>query len=592
MRDIEKISEKVEKKKQHLQELFAKDDENYELWDGKEQIFDDHKMAVNITGTEMVALALRVQASIVRSRLDVHVLPPEPLPNPDATDTSNQEERMYYYGFEKANERLLVTGKAALLPATAWQATVLGRIAVRVLVYPDPKTEEIIWDYLPLYPRFFTFDFDSNGLSWGCYETFCSAESIWNEYKVEVKDDGKGISKSDYWDRDHNVRYLTEDKTILPVRYLDDKGKSRTAPAWKHKFGEVPIVFQPVVRSPKAIDSSGIKVTTWGESIFDHVKVPFRKLNMMRSIAATHAHLLAKAPLDVTYTGDKPGIEEKHFDRYPGAVFEHPDTTKISHLDESDIPSSLMAMMGDISTGIKNATYTELNPDTTAHSGAALRILGQDKQDVLTPRMDALNNMYTRICKMVKKQIITQGLTISVQTVIDDKYETYDIKPKLLENDFPVRAELIQRDVYDEEASLQKAQLLMQLRLMPREDVMERIMNEQDVPTQITKMDMEDVEAAIPEMKLKRLAKFWLDKAYNDDGTIKDQDALEKANMIKEMLGLLLVQKQQAAMPSMGGMPGQPGTPTLPGQSPQGGVPGGTAPQGMPPQMPSQAGAV
>jgi len=94
MRNVDDISEKVEKRKKQLQPLWDKDEENYDLWAGVEQKFDTHKMAINITGTEMVALSLRVQASLVRSRLDVHVLPPTPLPNPDAVTTANQEERM------------------------------------------------------------------------------------------------------------------------------------------------------------------------------------------------------------------------------------------------------------------------------------------------------------------------------------------------------------------------------------------------------------------------------------------------------------------------------------------------------------------
>lgn len=557
MKDIEKISEKVEKKKQHLQELFNKDDENYDLWDGKEQIFDSHKMAVNITGTEMVALALRVQASITRSRLDVHVLPPEPLPNPKATDTANQEERMYYYGFEKADERLLMTGQAALLPSTTWQATVLGRTAVRVLVIPDPDSDEIIWDYLPLYPRFFTFDFDSKGLAWACYETFRSGDSIKEEYGVEVKDDGKGVSVSDYWDRDHNVRYLTEDKTQL--------GK-----IWKHKFGEVPIVFQPVVRSPRAIDSSGIKVTTWGESIFDHVKIPFRNLNKLRSIVATQAHLKAKAPLDVTYQ-DSSNLEVENFEYYPGAILKHPATETIKPLEVGDTSPSIMAVMGDVSTGIKNATYTELNPDTTAHSGAALRILGQDKQDVLTPRVDTLNNLYTRICRMTKKQIIAQGLSFPVKTVVNKAYKVEDMKPELLDNDFYVRAELVRQDVYDDEARLQKAQMLMQLRLKPRAKIMEEELNYQDVPAMITEMDMEDFEAAVPEGKLLHLIRKYRERGME-----------EEAKLAEEQLALLIINKQQALMGSMGGQLPPQGTPTPPGQPPQGG--------GMPPQAPPQVG--
>ncbi|MEA3431772.1 MAG: hypothetical protein U9R01_03705, partial [candidate division WOR-3 bacterium] len=122
MKNIDDINEKVEKRKRQLEPLFTKDKENYDLWIGQEQKFDDHPMSVNITGTEMTGLSRRVQASLVRSNLDIHVRPPNPLPNNDAEDTANREEDMYYHGFTMADERLAMRGDAPLLMSAAWQA--------------------------------------------------------------------------------------------------------------------------------------------------------------------------------------------------------------------------------------------------------------------------------------------------------------------------------------------------------------------------------------------------------------------------------------------------------------------------------------
>ena len=164
MRDLEKIIEKVDKRHRQLESLFKKDRENYDLWAGKEQKFDDHPMSVNVTGTEMSALSRRIQASLTRSRLDIHVLPPNPLPADDAETTANNEERMYMYGFEQADERLVTRGESPLLSSATWQCVVLGRICVRVLVYKVDK--EIVWDYLPMIPSLVDFEFDSKGLAW------------------------------------------------------------------------------------------------------------------------------------------------------------------------------------------------------------------------------------------------------------------------------------------------------------------------------------------------------------------------------------------------------------------------------------------
>ena len=137
MRNIDDISEKVEKRKRQLESLFKKDEENYNLWIGKQEIYDDHKMAVNITGMEMVEKSRKVLASINRARLDIHVYPPDKWPNPSGFNEANQEERMYYYGFDKADERLSFIGEPPLRTSLAWQGVVLGRIAVRVIIYED-----------------------------------------------------------------------------------------------------------------------------------------------------------------------------------------------------------------------------------------------------------------------------------------------------------------------------------------------------------------------------------------------------------------------------------------------------------------------
>lgn len=546
MRDIEKIHEKVEKRKTQLQPLFDKDKENYDLWMGKEQEFDTHPMAINITGGEMVALSRRTQSSINRSKIDIRVLPPNPLANPDAEKTANREEDMYYFILEKADERLANMGEHSLLSSSSWDVTNLGRVPVRVLTHYDKKVREVVYDIRPMIPSLTSFDFDARGLAWICFETFRSSASIKDEYKKDVTEEtqGMGISVSDYWDREHNVRYLT-------------KSKEQLGTVWKHPFKDVPAILQPVAGAPKSITNEGINVAAWGQSIFDPVKTPFRKLNMLRSITATHAHVLAKNPTEIIYKdgAGKPNIEEEHFQFHAGSKITHSDSVVFQPMKQNDIPASMMAMMGDLQATIEKATYAFINPDPSGHSGAALRILGQDKRDVETPGIEALNIMYTRICRMVKKQIISLGLTIPVKTVANGQYKVYDMVPTELENDFYVNAVLVSRDVYDDVEALQRAQMYLQLGLKSKPKVMEEILLEQDVPNQINEMIIQDVEDAIPEFKLKKAIEIYIEK-----------EMPEAAQMAMKHLAMLEIQKQQAIMPP-GGQP--------PPGAPQGALPGG-----------------
>lgn len=548
MKDIDEISEKVEKRKTQLQPLFTKDKENYDLWAGAEQIFDSHPMAINITGGEMVALSRRTQSSINRSRIDIRVLPPNPLPNPDAEKTANLEEDMYYFILEKADERLANMGEHSLLSSSSWDVTNLGRVPVRVLAHYDKKAGEVVYDIRPMIPSLTSFDFDARGLAWICFETFRSPASIKDEYGKDVTEEtqGMGISVSDYWDREHNIRYLT-------------KSKEQLGKAWKHPFKDVPAILQPVGGAPKSITNEGINVAAWGQSIFDAVKIPFRKLNMLRSITATHAHILAKNPTEIIYEdGTTPNIEEEHFEFHAGSKIKHARSVVFQPMKQNDIPASMMAMMGDLQATIEKATYAFINPDPSGHSGAALRILGQDKRDVETPGIEALNIMYTRICRMIKKQIITLGLTIPVKTVANGQYEVYEMVPTELENDFYVNAVLVSQDVYDDVEALQRAQMYLQLGLKSKSKVMEEVLLEQDVPNQINEMIIQDVEDAVPEFKVKKAVKIYIEKGMS-----------EEADMAMKHLAMLEIQSQQSL-----GMPGEaPVGAQLTGQpSPTGGV--------------------
>jgi len=533
LKDIDKIAEKVDKRKRQLQPLEVKDKENYDLWIGKEQVFDTHEMFVNITGTEMVALPRRIQASLTRARMDVRVYPPNPLPNDNALDQAQREEDMYRYGFERADERLAARGDATLLTSVSWQAVVLGRMAVRVLVYKD---KDIIWDYLPMIPSLVTFEFDEKGLAWYRYETFRSPASIKSEYNKDVMEDleGKGVSVSDYWDREHNVRYLTKSKDVLQTD--------------KHGLDEVPAIILPITLGPRAIDNEGIDVTAWGQSVFDHVKAPFRSLNKLRSIVATQAFINAQPPLVAKHKdGSNAEIEEKQISRYPMAVINVPDTVDLDVLDTKDVPPSILTMMGDISTGIEKATYTELSPDVAGHSGSALKILRQDMQDVLSPRQDAINRLYTGICRMGKKQIVAHKLTIPIQTVVNENYEIYDMKPKLLNNDFYVGVKFISQDAYDEVEALQEAQLLQNNKWMSRESVMEKKLLLDDVPTELTKIDKDDLEAAIPEAKIRgyiRKLRIRSDDLINQG--IQDPDLEDEIKMYAKQLAMLEMEKQMS----------------------------------------------
>jgi len=120
----------------------------------------------------------------------------------------------------------------------------------------------------------------------------------------------------------------------------------------------------------------------------------------------------------------------------------------------------------------------------------------------------------------------------------------------------------------------------MQLRLKSREDVIENVMREQDTQTQLAKMDIEDIEAMMPELKLKRAIKIY-----------KERGMAEEAGMAEEQLGMIEFQKraqieQMFTQGQQGGVLPE-GAPLIEqgGMPPEGALPGEMPPEGAPPIM-------
>ena len=85
---------------------------------------------------------------------------------------------------------------------------------------------------------------------------------------------------------------------------------------------------------------------------------------------------------------------------------------------------------------------------------------------------------------------------------------------------------------------------------------MEQVLGEQDVPTQIAEIKIEQVEDAIPELSLPDVILAYEKKELHD-----------KAAMLKQKLALLELQGQQGVGPPEG-MPGQPPAGAPAGQPP------------------------
>ena len=85
--------------------------------------------------------------------------------------------------------------------------SILGECAERVLVYY--RDGELRCDITPLDTRFFTFDYDHKGLTWGNYETTRPVSQIEAVYNIKLNEShDKEMTVCDFWHRDNKVNLV------------------------------------------------------------------------------------------------------------------------------------------------------------------------------------------------------------------------------------------------------------------------------------------------------------------------------------------------------------------------------------------------
>ena len=530
---IEEIIEKIKKKEQdEFSTIYEEMDQDYDLWNVKPRIFDAHKMAINITGNDPRSLFDKVQAYLIGSKLQIKVLPPENHPAPEAKEVANAEERLYHFAIEQADIRLRGILEANLLNSLSWHSLARGMAAARVLIYPDNKGN-IMWDILPLDPRYLTFGIGRDGLSWTAYKTFRDPISLKEDYNVDLHGEAnRGVEVIDYWDKEANVILTSQGQLLEKVL--------------EHKLEEVPVIIRPVAMSPRLVDPTGNRRMSWGQSIFAPNRLTYRQVDLLRSVLATHAHMLAKSPtVFQSDVGVAPyTLPENEVPYYAGAVMNLPAGVRAVRLPIPDIPHSLETAIGLGRGDIQRATYSDIGYgiDQPPHSGTALTMLRAEMDKVIGPRKQALTDVYTDICLMIKRQIVKQGLTVPIKTVYQDKYAIYDMVPSQLDNDFHVSVDFTIEHPWEELERYQLFQMATQNGAMSRESGMNNILKIDDVKAELEKMTLEEVEAMSAELKLWKAMKI-----YERTGQEKE------LNIVASQLQQVLQQKAAQTEQIMGG---------------------------------------
>ncbi len=363
---------------------------------------------VNLTLNDPVVFEAHVKAAMSSTSQQTVVLA-------DAEDFDTEEvEAFQKAAWDAANARLRRQRKLPPLNSFFHEQLInRGRAGARCTFrWVDGV---LVPDIVPWDMRWVSYELGVDGLQWVAYRTNRTKDMIKLQYNIDIA--GQEASIIDFWDTKENV-------VIIDVR---PDGRFKTGTAGRevlnqpHDYKNVPFVFQVVPLGTMLADIENR--SHYGESIFFMIRDIIPELNTLASMAMTANFLALKGA--------------KQYASKEGPTAEPPDYV------ESTNPMAITSV--DIGGGIAPVpiqdllrAFTELHAILEARnqrgsltsidlgnlqfplSGTALIEIGEGRDQVLLPRLQALALLNQELTEMFTEQILAiargTGLPIELGT--------------------------------------------------------------------------------------------------------------------------------------------------------------------------------
>lgn len=458
MEEPGKIITKITNKVVDFRDLNDRMDKDYRRWKMSESPFDstarigelltqERPQDVEVITNYERAFAEKVQSAMITSDMQITVRMAE-TEGKDRREEVGKFERLFPFAFEKADERLRRMLLKPLKEQIIWHSTVRGWSAVRILVYKD-KGKNVIYDFMPLDPRWLTYAVGSRGLIWVSYKTFRSKEDLKDTYDYDAT---RNISNPvyDYWecDKKGKISYaILSGTTTGKTAFLQEPRKVNVP--------SMPILISPVSIRPNITSVDGNEIEGYGESIFAPNRKITKTLNKLATIWATHTNILSKEPI-VNYSDDE-GTEIKDTMHYPGGVVNlRLGHNKLEGIPTKDISPTLVNFVGWLDAQRQHGSLPDIEFGELKDplSGTAMNELKEARGKVYDPQIRNLNNLYSDMCRLIEEQLIAGDLKVDVETMWKDKYYStkvtpVDLKePHIIKVEFTARTPWTQLDTY------------------------------------------------------------------------------------------------------------------------------------------------
>lgn len=305
--------------------------------------------------------------------------------------------------FGSANERLRKRGEFPLNPFFDEQACIRGTLAARVLFREGEGVDGkmiLIPDITPWDTRYVTYDIGEGGLEWAAYSTTRSKGLIFADYGIEIE--GKTGTVTDIWHKTGNEVWVEGEKAL-------------TQP---HEYGFTPVAIS-VVTSGSMLQDEDAMVHR-GESIFFLIRDVIPELNRLVSIMQTLNMLAIKAPLKFKSKGGTRAIPPKHEDiTAMGATTSLDVEGDIAPIDYGDAKASAQLAYVMFDKAMQEGSLSSIDLGTLQFelSAIALIEIGEGRDQVFTPRLDAKARLNKDLSEMIIQQCIQIGGNVELGTL-------------------------------------------------------------------------------------------------------------------------------------------------------------------------------
>ena len=499
---MEEITKKVTDKEKELSSIHTRMDADYKRWRLDPYKLDGRKNTISITGNTPRTFADALHRSIGACDRQISIYMAE-REGADVRDDIGKLERLLTFGLDMADKRLRRLGKSQLLPSEAWYAMLRGASAVRVLVYMEG--DRVVFDIVPLDPRWLTYEYGDDGLLWINYKTFPTQASIEATYNVKLSQ--KKPVLFDYWEwkNDRPVNTILCGNEILGVNELS-KGLS------------MPILLAPTTTRPPA---SADYIQDEADSIYAGARDIFLQKNVMASLWATQAKIIAKKPV-VNYKGPQ-GADLNETVYNPDEIINLVEgQNRLSEMPVNDVSNTLLNLYGELSAQEQRATVSniEYGQLDIRLSGVGIGELKEPSSRILWFILSNLDYLWTGICELIEEQILAGGVDgrvrkVKIKGIDRKKYFEEEVKAIDLKRPHIIKVEHVIRTPWQQLDVLNMAQMAKTLGI-PDEVIVEDLLKFQD-PKRIEELRAIEMVSKDPVMMIYKAVRRLIAEGRGDE---------------------------------------------------------------------------